>query len=105
MPSGTLPVWIQKDKFVSDEQILELIKSKYLQDYNDITLFYNVTRLRDKDRVTKIKNWCEANAWNCLQNYDIYGSESQIVIMYELLLNLESMSRARNGLIFVTTDG
>ena len=84
---------------------LKLIKEKYIQDYKDITLFYNPVRLTDKDRVTRINKWCVKNEWKCLENYEIYGSEAQVIIMYELLLNMESMSRARNGLIFVTTDG
>ena len=103
MPSGDLPVWIQKEKMESHYKILEFIKHKFTSSYS-VTLLYQDS-ISDIDDILCISQWCQDHKWRCIEAGKIVGSEDQYIITYNFAPGPEHISRARNGLIMVTTKG
>ena len=103
MPSGTLPVWIQKEKTESHYSILKYIKDNFTSSYS-VTLLYHDSsfRLSDFDHISQ---WCKDHKWRCIEAGKVVGSEDQIIVTYNFPPGPEHISRARNGLVMVTTKG
>ena len=53
LPPGRCPVWIHRDKSVSDEFILQKIKNDHIQEHESVTLLYGYSI--DEKRVSL---WC-----------------------------------------------
>ena len=49
--------------------------------------------------------WCKDHKWRCIEAGKVVGSEDQIIITYNFPPGPEHISRARNGLVMVTTKG
>ena len=103
MPSGDLPVWIQKEKMESHYKILEFIKHNFTSSYS-VTLLYHDSSFSISD-IDYISNWCKDNKWRCIQAGKVVGSEDQFIVTYNFPPGPEHISRARNGLVMVTTKG
>ena len=50
----------------------------------------------------EIDKICQQNQWKFINNHDIYGSEDQVIILYDFNPFPEHISRAKKSLIFVT---
>ena len=106
LPEGRLPVWIDTESHVENQEILELIKDKYV--FKDD----NVTLLNGENSVSKkkfISQWCTKNGWRCIAGlrgeypYSV-GIEDNVIVAFKAH-GLEGLSRARNSLIMVTVQG
>ena len=51
LPPGRCPVWIQRDKKVTDEFILEKIKSDHVLEHESVTLLYSINK-------KSVSLWC-----------------------------------------------
>ena len=98
LPPGRCPVWIQRDKRITDESVLEQIKKDHVLEHESVTLLYWGSIKVDTSQ------WCYQNNWKCFDNGDFYGCEDQVIVAFDLVfLRPEIVSRAKNGLIILTT--
>ena len=58
--------------------------------------------LHQKQEIDQI---CKQNGWRSMQESHILGSEDQVVIIFDMGADPEHVSRAKNALILVTTQG
>ena len=98
LPSGRLPVWIQVEGNVNCCQVLQIVKDHHVLRNESVTVLYN-----PGEQGQDLEHWCNQNNWRCLPFFDVYGCEDQCIIIFMNTLMHEYISRARNGLIFVTT--
>ena len=98
LPPGRLPLWIQRSVNVSDQEVLDFIKTEYVLDNETVTIIYG-------KYCKEIDIICQQNQWKFINNHDIYGSEDQVIILYDFNPFPEHISRAKKSLIFVTTIG
>ena len=102
--SNFLPIWIMAIGDFSDESILNaIIDGGHVNSTDeDITLLYNDYDLNTK-RKELIKNWCKDKKWKCIDRIKIVGSESSVVVLFDVKnAYLEDYSRAKEKLIVVT---
>ena len=103
MPPGDLPVWIQKNKTESHYDVLEFIKDNFTSSYS-VTLLYHDSSFPISD-IDHISQWCMDHRWRCIEAGKVVGSEDQFIITYNFAPGPEHISRAKNGLVMVTTKG
>ena len=104
LPPGRIPVWIQKGKSNTHHNILQFIKEKYVLE-SGVTLLYHDECKQFPEQFNFIAGWCKDNNWKCLEAKSIAGSEAEFIVTYDFPPGPEHISRARNGLIMVTTLG
>ena len=99
LPPGRCPVWIERGRWVSDEEVLELIKRDYVFEYESVTVLHFGCHVGGN-----ISSWCEQNNWKCIEMNEMYGCEDQVIVIFDVKgLRPEHISRAKNGLIILTT--
>ena len=98
LPSGRLPIWIQRSPQVPDRQILDLIKREYMSDKEHATI------LTYKES-EEIAQWCDQNGCRYIGDKYPWGIEDQVVVIFNSSPGPEALSRARNCLIMVTIKG
>ena len=100
--SNKLPIWIMSSDTLIDEEILDSIQEdQSLPNDQSVTLLY--TNELEENRKQNISTWCQAHNWNFVYSYDMYGSESSVIVTYELdWIDFEFYSRAKKHLIMVT---
>ena len=103
MPSDNIPVWIQKEMTESHYNVLEFIKNTFAASYS-VTLLYHDSSFPLTD-FHRISEWCKEHRWRFIEAKKAVGSEDQFVITYNFAPGPEHISRARNGLVMVTTKG
>ena len=103
MPPGDLPIWIQKEKSESHYEVLTFIKDNFIASYN-VTLLYHESSA-SLAGLEYISQWCREHKWKFIDADKVVGSEYQFIITYNFPPGPEHISRARNGLIMVTTKG
>ena len=103
MPSDNTPVWIQKEKTQSHYNVLEFIKDTFAASYS-VTLLYHDSSFQLTD-FHQISKWCKDHRWRFIEAKKAVGSEDQFVITYNFAPGPEHISRARHGLVMVTTKG
>ena len=103
MPPGGLPIWIQKEEKESHFHVLQFIKDNYTSNFNT-TLLYHDSSFHISE-VDYISQWCKDHKWRFIEAGKVVGSEDQFVITYNFAPGPEHISRARNGLVMVTTKG
>ena len=103
MPLDNIPVWIQKEKTESHYNVLEFIKDTFAASYS-VTLLYHDSSFQLTD-FHQISKWCKDHRWRFIEAEKAVGSEDQFVITYNFAPGPEHISRARNGLVMVTTKG
>ena len=104
MPSGNNPIWIQKGSGITDEEVLKDIKRSYTHS-SGVTLLYHDDCIQPTERLEFISGWCQDKNWKFVDAKTAAGCEDQFVITYDFPPGPEHISRARNGLIMVTTLG
>ena len=104
LPPGRIPVWIQKGKSNTHHNILHFIKENYKLE-SGVTLLYHDECKQFPEQFDFIAGWCKDNNWKCLEAKSIAGSEAEFIVTYDFPPGPEHISRARNGLIMVTTLG
>ena len=90
------PVWILANENLSEDEILEAVKMKYIS-YKDenVTLLYGFYN-------DQLSNWCQKQGWNCVYYDDMRGSEADVIVMYDVYcIETEPYSRAKNALIIL----
>ena len=101
LPEGRTSVWLQKAEVISDVEILERIKSNHVRMSETVTVLFH-----GEDGPNDVtKEWCDRNSWSYLDNHQMAGCEDQCVVLMDCPVLLENISRARNGLVIVTTRG
>ena len=100
LPPGRHPVWIQRDQNIPDEHVLELIKRDHVLGHESVTILYDISIKKN------ISEWCSQKNWSCINYEEFYGCEDQVIVTFDIAyLGLEPVSRAKNGLIILTTKG
>ena len=101
LPSGRVPVWIERSEEVTDVEVLEKVKRDHVKEGERIMVVYE-----DHKDVTETRDWCSGQqpAWRYVARADIQGSEDQVVVVIHTEIDAEPYSRARNGLISVSTS-
>ena len=102
-PSGDLPIWIQKEKNESDHNVLQFIKDNFTLTYS-VTLLYHESSFQITE-IDDISKWCMDHNWKFIKAQKVVGSEDQFIITYNFPPGPEHISRARHGLVMVTTKG
>ena len=104
LPSGKNPIWIEKGSGITDDQVLKDIKRNYTLS-SDVTLLYHHDCIQPSERLESISVWCRDNNWKFIDAKTAAGCEDKFVITYDFPPGPEHISRARNGLIMVTSSG
>ena len=100
LPTGRCPVWIERHKNITDVSVLEQIKRDHVLEHESVTLLYYYSIKEN------ISHWCFQNNWTCIEMDEFYGCEDQVIVAFDIyFLQPEQVSRAKNGLIILTTKG
>ena len=98
LPPGRLPVWVEKSIEVTDDEVFKFVKENYLADAS-----MSVTVLgHNGDPTDTAEN---RYGWRHLDDHVMNGSEDEGIILLDAGLYTETISRARNLLVIVTTRG
>ena len=104
LPEGEVTLWIVCDEKDLEGEILNFIDEHYIRDGQSVTI------ITDPDIDTHIlKTWCQElsgkrNARVC-GKLEITGCEDDVVILWNIVPDLEVMTRAKERLITVTIRG
>ena len=100
LPSGRVPVWIERGEEVTDVEVLERVKRQHVKEGERVMVVYD-----HKKPVTETRDWCggQQPAWRYVGIVDIRGCEDQVVVWIHTGSAPENYSRARNGLVVVST--
>ena len=109
LPTGSLPIWIERWPNLTDVMVLEKIKSDYSKDMS-VTVHKLVPidddKLAREENNSEVAEWCRAHGWKFEIDSNVQGTEDEcVVILTRPLYQLypEYISRARNLLIIVTS--
>ena len=103
LPPGSRPFWIRRSRRVTDEEILEFVKRNLLpEDRRDTgTVLYQQGNPR-----AAAERWCASNnGWRYIEAHKMVGSEDRCVVLMDVGVPPEFISRGRNLLVIVTTRG
>ena len=96
------PLWILARDQLSNETILEVIKTKLGSSTEDVALLHDY-----QEKNESVESWCQRNNWNYIEYYEMAGSEASILVLFEIefryseyLIN-ECYSRAKRRLFIV----
>ena len=100
LPTGPLPIWIQRSPETSDEHVLDDLKSKISPEAMNVTLVHSGKRQFSYE--TNV--WLQKANWNVCIFTDMTGSETEVLVAFieDIFANMEVFSRARKRLIIVT---
>ena len=101
LPNSRLPIWIQRSIYVHDEEVLELIKSDHIFPHESVSLLYHINHPLNEN----VKEWCEKNHWKHFKSVSMIGCEDQCMVLFDCNIMYEFVSRARNQVVIVTTQG
>ena len=94
-----LPIWIQRGNRIKDLDILEYIKAEHFNGTQSVTVLCN-------DYCNGlVSGWCQKNGWKCRAHTNMIGSEDKYIVSLDCVPTFELISRARNGIIFVSFQG
>ena len=101
LPSGRMPVWIERSEEVTDVEVLEKVKRDHVKDGERVMVVYEAD-----DETPETREWCRRQkpAWRYVESLNITGSEDQVAVVTSKEPNNEHYSRARNGLVVVSTS-
>ena len=102
LPTGQVPIWIEKSEEVNDINVLDMIKQRHIDPTRKVTLLYDFDRVPGVD---ELKTWCENNTWRCMADTMFTGCEDSIIVLLDASIRNENISRGRNCLIVITTRG
>ena len=101
LPPGKLPVWIERSWEVKDADVFTFINQAYVAGTNK-----NVTVLHERSNASAMAEvWCTAHGWRYMEKNMIYGSEDQCIVLVDVVMAPEFISRGHNLLLIVTTRG
>ena len=89
------PLWIIVGEGISNEAILEAIKTEVGSSLEDVALLY----MHKNERV---QSWCQRNNWNYIEYGEMTGSEASVVVLFDIGFGVdyfhECYSRAKKRL-------
>ena len=101
LPPGGLPVWVERVREVTDDQVLDFINENLLDEIEGGTVLYQQGNPSGAG-----ERWCTTNSgWRYVEGPKIVGSEDRCVVLMDAGLAPEFISRGRNLLVIVTTRG
>ena len=101
LPPGKLPVWVERSWEVEDADVFTFINQAYVAGTNK-----NVTVLHERSNASAMAEvWCTAHGWRYMEKNMIYGSEDQCIVLVDVVMAPEFISRGHNLLLIVTTRG
>ena len=95
LPAGHTPVWIEPPGGATQVQMLERVETMAGK-YQDVMVLY-----WNKDE--RAAAWCRERGWRYHWAGKIYGCEAQCVVLLELFLYPEYITRGRNMLIIFSS--
>ena len=102
LPLGRLPVWIQRTGEESVVSVLEMLKEEYTGSLS-VTLIDGYQEYYNEE----VSGWCRRQGWRYVEDGSETGSENQCVVLLadSDTAYLEAISRGKNLLVVVTTQG
>ena len=97
LPAGETPIWIQPPRGATQVDMLERVETMAGK-YQDVMVLYSY----DSDE--RAAAWCRERGWKYHYDWDIYGTEAQVVVLLECPLFSEYITRGINQLIIVGTS-
>lgn len=97
LPKGPLPIWIEKTKDVTDMEVLTKLAAAFVAKDMRVTVLYN------KDSDQDVAKWCASKNWQYESYSTLWGSDNQCVVLLDVPVTHESVTRARNILVVVST--
>ena len=94
LPPGQAPVWIEPPKGVSQVEKLERVEENILE-YSDVMVLY------DSSANDRAAAWCKEKGWQYHHFQNVTGCEAKCVVLLELFLLPERITRGINMLIIV----
>ena len=101
LSNGKLPIWIERTEDVSDIDVLSMVKEDHINPTRSVTLLYNAA----KPITESLRTWCQHQNWRYCPPEKFFGCEDQFIVTLDTNVVNEVISRARNGLIIITTKG
>ena len=99
LPPGRLPVWVERSREVTDEQVLKFVSQTFVAECE------LSTTVVDDDPSMRSHKWCHKHGWRYLGTSEVHGREDQCMVLMDTRLIPELISRGRNLLVIVTTRG
>ena len=100
LPSGPLPIWIQRSQESSDVEILDYLKAKFLHEVTNVTLVVSPLR---QPFSQEADSWLNKERWKTSDFHTMTGSETETLVAFidDNSAVMELLSRAKRILILV----
>ncbi len=89
LPSGRVPVWIERGEEVTDVEVLERVKRQHVKEGERVMVVYD-----HKKPVTETRDWCggQQPPWRYVDIFLIRGSEDQVEVVIQTEVSTEYYS-------------
>ena len=99
LPTGYFPLWIQAPEAVSQVKVLNRAKEIIREEYTDADVM-----VLHGDEDDEASAWCEERGWQYLDAANINGCEAKCVVLLNVSLYSEYITRGINRLIIITNN-
>ena len=96
LPPGQAPVWIEPPEGVTEVEMLERVEEIIGREYTDVMVLHY---FNDYDDLAAA--WCKERGWQYHPVWNITGCEAKCVVLLDLSLEPEFITRGINMLIIV----
>ena len=101
LPPGRLPVWLERSREVTDDQVMDFIIENIVHEIKSGTVLHQPGYPSGAG-----ERWCSTNnGWRYTEGPMMVGSEDQCVVLLDAGIPPEFISRGRNLVVIVTTRG
>ena len=97
LPPGRRPLWVRRREGITDMEVLDRLEEE-LADQSVTVMYFKYSE--------EAREACRRRGWRCMEESNMRGAEDGAVVLLDhWSLDPESLTRGRNTLVIVTTQG
>ena len=97
LPPGRRPLWVQRSEGITDREVLDRLEEELVG--QSVTVVYG-------EKSEETQEDCGSRGWRYMENINMVGAEDGAVVLLDPgVLATEYITRGRNTLVIVTTQG
>ena len=98
LPPGRRPLWVHRSEGITDREVLDRLEEELVG--QSVTLMYSGVSKEETQED------CGSRGWRCIRRTNMQGAEDGAVVLLDPgVLYTEFITRGRNTLVIVTTQG
>ena len=101
LPPGHAPVWLEFPEEASEvKQLSTVSRLKVIQNYKDVMVMHDITQ--DGETLAETASFCNEKGWKFESCRKIFGTEFEAVVLLNVFLEPERITRGINLLVITT---